>query len=141
MNNINLIGRITKDTELKKTMQGVAFISFVLAVKRKKEGADFINCVAFGKPAELIHTYCKKGTQIGVSGRLEVNSKQEASGEWKTYTNVVVEELTFTEKKEQEQQEDVTEEIGKAIFRKEEPKKEEALNMFEEFEKNIFTGF
>ena len=77
MNNVNLIGRITKDIELKTTKTNTSFISFTLACKRKQinnEGdkvTDFISCVAFGGKAEFLAKYACKSTLLGVSGRLQ----------------------------------------------------------------------
>lgn len=76
MNNINLVGRLTKDPEL-KTKGDVKYCLFSLAVKRigKKDETDFFNCTAFGKTAEVIAEYCKKGRELGVTGSIEFNKK------------------------------------------------------------------
>lgn len=76
MNSISLIGRLTKDPEL-KTKGEVKYCLFSLAVKRiaKKDETDFFNCTAFGKTAEVIEQYCKKGRELGVTGSIEFNKK------------------------------------------------------------------
>lgn len=107
MNKVILIGRLTRDPELKFTAgSGVAVTTFTLAVDRKfknKEGqreADFINIVAYGKTAETIANYLKKGRLIAVSGRIETRSYEGNDGQKKYYTDVVLDDFQFLEKKE-----------------------------------------
>lgn len=100
MNKVSLTGRITRDPELKKTPNGTSTVSFTLAVKRSRrvEGqtdADFINCVVWGKQAETLNTYVKKGNMLGVTGRIQVRSYQNKSGKMVYVTEVVVEEFEF----------------------------------------------
>ena len=75
MNLVVLTGRLTRDPELKFGQSGKAYSRFSLAVDRpfQKGEADFINCVAFGKTAELIGEYLRKGRKVGVNGRLQMN--------------------------------------------------------------------
>jgi single-strand DNA-binding protein len=102
MNNVNLIGRLTKDPELNYTQTGQPGCRFSIAVNKvwkdkdgnKKEKANFLNCVAWGKTAELVAQYVKKGQQIAVSGELDQYS-YEVEGNKKTSLNVVVKEVTF----------------------------------------------
>ena len=100
MNIIALSGRLTKDPELKSGQSGKAYARFTLAVDRpmQKGEADFINCVAFGKTAELIGEYLRKGRKVGVIGRLQM-SKYEVNGEKRTSYDVIVETLEFLESK------------------------------------------
>ena len=105
MNNVNLIGRITKDPELKRTSSDKAFTRFCIAVDgmKDKDGnrtADFIDCIAWNKSAELITRYFKKGSRIGVSGRLHTNSYETDAGEKRKSTEVIVNEIDFIDKKE-----------------------------------------
>lgn len=105
MNNVNLIGRITKDPELKRTSSDKAFTRFCIAVDgmKDKDGnrtADFIDCIAWNKSAELITRYFKKGSRIGVSGRLHTNSYETDAGEKRKSTEVIVNEVDFIDKKE-----------------------------------------
>jgi single-strand DNA-binding protein len=107
MNNINLIGRLTKDVELKNT-DTTTIANFLVAVPRKKnkEGVietDFFRMIAFGKTAELISTYFKKGNQIGINGALQ-NRSYEKDGEQKYITEIIVRGFTFIDKKQQEEQ-------------------------------------
>lgn len=77
MNNIVLIGRITKDPELKYTNNGKGNTRFTLAVQRNKEETDFINCVAWEKTAENIAEYFKKGSQIAIQGAIRTGSYEK----------------------------------------------------------------
>jgi single-strand binding protein len=77
MNNIVLIGRITKDPELKYTNNGKGNTRFTLAVQRNKDETDFINCVAWEKTAENIAEYFKKGSQIAVQGAIRTGNYEK----------------------------------------------------------------
>lgn len=101
-----LIGNLTKDTEVRYTPQGTAVVNFTLAVNRKyksgeetKEDVAFIPCVAWGKTAELINQYCKKGSPLFVEGRLQTRS-WEKDGQKQYKTEVVVENMQFLSKAE-----------------------------------------
>ena len=109
MNIIALSGRLTKDPELKSGQSGKAYARFTLAVDRpmQKGEADFINCVAFGKTAELIGEYLRKGRKVGVIGRLQM-SKYEVNGEKRTSYDVVVDTIEFLESRNNSQVEEVT---------------------------------
>ena len=109
MNIIALSGRLTKDPELKSGQSGKAYARFTLAVDRpmQKGEADFINCVAFGKTAELIGEYLRKGRKAGVTGRLQM-SKYEVNGEKRTSYDVVVDTIEFLESRNNSQVEEVT---------------------------------
>lgn len=100
MNKIELMGRLTADVELKKATKkdGTDYARFSLAVPRKnvKDKTDFINCVAFGKLAEVISKYCKKGQRIIVCGSLQIDTV-EKDGNKTNYTNVIVNDFYFTE--------------------------------------------
>ena len=100
MNVIILTGRLTRDPELKFGQSGKAYSRFTLAVDRpmQKGEADFINCVAFGKTAELIGEYLRKGRKAGVTGRLQIG-KYEVNGEKRTSYDVVVDTIEFLESK------------------------------------------
>ena len=105
MNKITLIGRLTKDPELKYTAgNGNAVASFTLAVDRRfanKDGqreADFIPIVVWGKPAETIANYMSKGKLLAISGRLQVRSYDAKDGTKRYVTEVVAEDFQFLEK-------------------------------------------
>ncbi len=76
INRVVLVGRLTKDVELKKTNSGLSVVQFTVACDRrsKDEPADFINCVAWRQPAEFLGQYAKKGNIIGVDGRLQTRT-------------------------------------------------------------------
>ncbi|MFR4520177.1 MAG: single-stranded DNA-binding protein [Fusobacterium sp.] len=100
MNIIILTGRLTRDPELKTGQSGKAYARFPLAVERpmQKDETDFINCVAFGKTAELIGEYLRKGRKAGVTGRLQMG-KYEVNGEKRTSYDVIVDSIEFLESK------------------------------------------
>lgn len=105
MNRVVLVGRLCNDTELKQTGEN-KYIRFNVAVNRrvaKEDGtrdADFISCVAWNKTAELINQYFKKGSLIALEGRIQTGSYEKENGEKVYTTDVIVENFTFTEKKE-----------------------------------------
>ena len=96
MNVISLMGRLTRDPEVKFGQSGKAYCRFSIAVNRpfSKDEADFINCVSFGKTAELIGEYFRKGQQIALVGRLQMN-QYESNGEKRTSYDVVVDSFDF----------------------------------------------
>jgi single-strand DNA-binding protein len=77
MNKVLLIGRLTKDAELRYTANGKAVASFTVAVQRNKEEADFINCVAWNKTAENLANYTSKGSLIGVEGSIQTRNYEK----------------------------------------------------------------
>ena len=97
-NLVILTGRLTKEPELKFGSSGTAYCKFTLAVNRMKKDdpADFIFCSAFGKTAELIAEYVKKGHQLGVQGRLQQDT-YEKDGEKISKTGVTVDKIEFLE--------------------------------------------
>ena len=82
MNRICLIGRITKDLELRYTPSNKAVCDFTLAVNRDKENADFINCVVWEKQAENLKKYQGKGSLIGLDGQLRCESFEKKKKRW-----------------------------------------------------------
>ena len=106
MNKVILMGRMTKDAEVRYSQgeNATAIARFNLAVDRryKREGeptADFISCVAFGKTAEIVENYCKQGTKLIIEGRWQTGNYTNKDGV-KVYTNdCMVEQLEFAESK------------------------------------------
>ena len=97
MNKVILIGRLTKDADLKFIPgSGKAVARFSLAVNRpmKKDEADFINCVIFGKAAETIVQYTSKGSQLGIIGRIRTGS-YEKDGVKKYTTEIIIDNFEF----------------------------------------------
>lgn len=98
MNKVILLGRLTKDPELRFAAgSGNAVTRFSVAVTRqfKRDEADFINCVAFGKQAETIAQYLTKGSQIAITGNIRTGSYDAQDGSKRYTTDVVVESFEF----------------------------------------------
>ena len=109
MNNCNFTGRLTKDPELKTTQSGKKYTRFCLAVDgiKDKDGnktADFVDCIAWNKSAEIIAQYARKGSKLGISGRLHTTIN-EANGEKRKYTEIVVNEFDLLDSKPKDQAE------------------------------------
>ena len=99
MNNINLIGRLTADTEIRYSKKGTSICNFSLAVPHNAEETDFINCTAFSSVAENINNYVSKGQLLAVSGELRQGT-YEKDGKKITYHYVLCGKITFIEKKQ-----------------------------------------
>lgn len=105
MNNVTLIGRLTRDPDVRYSQQGeysTAVARFTLAVDRpvKKDAekvSDFISCIAFGKRGEFVEKYLHKGTKIAISGRIQTGSYTNREGVKVYTTDVVAEHLEFAE--------------------------------------------
>lgn len=101
MNKIILVGRLTKDPEIRSTNAGVATANFTVAVNRRyknKEGgydADFLPCVAFRQTAEFIGKFFKKGSMIGLEGSVQTRSYDAQDGSKRYVTEVNVENVEF----------------------------------------------
>ena len=108
MNKVMLMGRLTKDPEV-RTGESTTVAKYTLAVNRKfkKDGeptADFIPCVVFGRSAEFTEKYFRKGMQVAISGRIQTGSYTNKDGNKVYTTDVVVEEQEFAESKAASQQ-------------------------------------
>ncbi|MCI8266161.1 MAG: single-stranded DNA-binding protein [Lachnospiraceae bacterium] len=108
MNKVILMGRLTRDPEVRYSTQGdgqMAIARYTLAVDRRfnrngdENTADFISCVAFGKTGEFAERYLRKGTKIAVTGRIQTGSYTNKDGVKVYTTDVVVEEHEFVESK------------------------------------------
>ena len=101
MNKVILIGRLTRDPEMRTTPSGVATTSFSIAVQRNYANAqgdreaDFINCVAWRKQAENIAKYCTKGSQVAVDGRIQTRNYDVQDGTKRYVTEVIADNVTF----------------------------------------------
>ena len=106
INNVTLVGRLTRDPELKYTTSNVAVATFNMAVNRNFKGAngereaDFINCMIWRKPAELLSEWCKKGNLVGITGRIQTRSYENQQGQRVYVTEVVAESFQILEKKD-----------------------------------------
>lgn len=111
MNKVQLLGRLTKDPEIRYTQtNNTAVASFSLAVNRRfgKEGeerqADFINIVSWGKTAQFCEKYFKKGMQIALVGRIQTRTYDDTEGKKHYVTEVVAEEVYFADSKKEQQE-------------------------------------
>lgn len=99
INNVTIIGRTTKDIELRATSSGTNNASFTLAVERNFKNAngeketDFINCVAWRKTAEIVAQYAPKGSLIGVRGRIQTRNYENNQGVRVYVTEIVADEV------------------------------------------------
>lgn len=108
MNRVILVGRITKDPELKKTAQDISVINFTIAVNRNytdqqgEKQADFISCVVWRKQAENVAKYVSKGMLLGVEGRIQTRQYESETG-MKYITEVLCDSVQFLENKSSNQ--------------------------------------
>lgn len=110
INNVVLVGRLTSDPSLRFTNNGSAVASFNLAVNRNftnasgEREADFINCVIWRKPAEALAEYARKGTLLGVTGRIQTRNYENQQGQRVYVTEVVCENFQLLESKNSSEQ-------------------------------------
>jgi single-strand DNA-binding protein len=110
MNRTVLVGRLTKDPDLRYTPNGVATCSFTLAVNRNftnqqgERESDFINCVVWRKAAENVANYLKKGSLAGVDGRIQTRNYEGQDGKRVYVTEVLAESVQFLESKRENNQ-------------------------------------
>lgn len=107
MNTVVLVGRTTRDIELRRTGNGTAVASFTLAVNRDfktsdGQEADFIQCVAWKKTAELLEQYVHKGDRIAVNGSIRTRNYEDSHGRTVYVTEVLVNHVEFLETKNRE---------------------------------------
>lgn len=106
INNVTLVGRLTKDPDLRYTQSGTAVGQFTLAINRNftnannEREADFINCVIWRKALESLANYARKGTLIGLTGRIQTRNYDNQQGQRVYVTEVVVENFQLLESKE-----------------------------------------
>ena len=93
MNNVNLIGRMVRDPDLRTSHNGKDNVSFTLACRKNKEQADFVPCVAWESMARTINQYVHKGDNLGVSGRIMTRSYEDQQKQKHYVTEVVVERI------------------------------------------------
>jgi len=111
MNSINIVGTMTRDCEIKYTPSGVAIGTFGIAYNEKikqngeyKDKVNFFEVVCFGKTAENVNNFFKKGSQIGISGSLNFEQWEDNNGQKKSKVNIKMQSFTFIGKKENNQQ-------------------------------------
>lgn len=109
INKVVLIGRLTRDPELRRTAQGDAVTSFTLAVNRSftnadsQQQADFINCVVWKKTAENVERYCSKSSLVGIEGRLQSRTYENNQGQTVYVTEVVCSSVQFLDTRQKNQ--------------------------------------
>ncbi|RHM61867.1 single-stranded DNA-binding protein [Coprobacillus sp. AF33-1AC] len=106
INRVVMVGRMTRDPELRRTGSGAAVTSFTLALNRNYNSADgqqadYIPCVVWNKVAENVERYCSKGSLVGVEGRLRSRSYDNAQGQRVFVVEVVCDSVQFLETKSQ----------------------------------------
>lgn len=106
-NNVNLVGRFTADVDLKYTNNGMAIGDFSLAVDRNKEETDFIRCKTFGKTAENIANFFRKGDLIAVNGSIQTGKYVNKEQKTVYTTDVVVDTFAFLQSKGERQAQQV----------------------------------
>ena len=130
LNRVILMGRLTKDPELKQTPNNISVATFSLAVDRNYQSdkdnkqTDFINIVAWRHTAEFVGKYFTKGQLVAVEGSIQTRSYQDKDGNNRTVFEVVADQVYFAEKKQN----------GNASEKQEEPQENFDVNDFEEFD-------
>jgi single-strand DNA-binding protein len=113
INRVVLVGRLTKDVEIRKTQSGLSVASFTVAVDRRvsrqdqnsnQPSADFISCVAWRQTADFLGAYAKKGALVGVDGRIQTRTYDDAQGNRHYVTEVVCDNANLLESKSSSQQ-------------------------------------
>ena len=107
LNHIDIMGRLTRDPELRRTNSGKAVASFTVAVDRDfsqgdQKETDFIDCVAWQKTGEFVSKYFQKGSMIVVSGRLQIRSWTDKDGNKRRTAEVVADAVYFGDSKKQD---------------------------------------
>lgn len=105
INRVVLVGRLTKDPELRRTSGDIPVVSFTIAINRpyaktdQDQQADFINCTAWRRQAETVHQYLAKGSLVGVEGRIQTRNYEDAQGQKRVFTEVLADSVQFLEPK------------------------------------------
>ena len=105
LNQVTLVGRLTKDPELRYTPDGKAVSNITLAVKRSFRNAngeyvvDFVNCTLWNRIAENTAVYCQKGSVVGITGKIQTRQFENQDGKRTFVTEVIVENVSFMDRK------------------------------------------
>lgn len=106
INRAVVCGRLVRDPELRRTSNGTPVTSFTVAVNRTfknsdgQQEADFLNCVAWNKTAEIVDQYCSKGNLVGVEGRLQSRSYHDNQGNNRTVVEIIADQVQFMQSKD-----------------------------------------
>lgn len=95
LNHAIIIGRVTRDIDLRSTASGKSVVTLTLAVNRDNDNADFIPCTAWGKTAELLSSYVRKGDELGLIGELHSSSFEDAKGNKVSKLEVSITKVMF----------------------------------------------
>ena len=133
LNNLTLVGRLTKPVEIRKDKKGESISTFTLAFNSGKEEANFIDCVAFGKQVDNLSQFCKKGDLLGVTGSLRQRKYTRKDGSQTSTIEILVNGVEFLQPKEKEPAEPnpkefVTEEIPEGYIKGEDGKLYKAVD-------------
>ena len=118
INNVVITGRLTRDPQLKKLNTGIDLTNISIAVNEKYKNevdVSYFNCSAFGKLAEVLNEYFKKGDRINIVGKLKQNRWQDKDGKMKERIEIIIQQLEFVESKKNktiEQSNEIPEPIG-----------------------------
>lgn len=129
MNKVSLVGRLTKEPEMKTTQNQTSVCNFTIAVDRRfkdangQRQADFIPCVAWKQTAEFIQKYFHKGNRIGISGSIQTRTYEDQNGQKRFVMEVLAEEVEFVESTKP------TSELAQQEQPTEEPQAEEGGNL------------
>lgn len=107
INSVTIVGRTTKEIELRALNNGTSCTSFTIAQNKKVNGqdqTDFFDCVAYGKTAEVLSQYVHKGHRVGISGRLSTRTYQTQQGENRKVVEILVNDFEFLEPRPQQEQ-------------------------------------
>ena len=105
INRVVLVGRLTRDPELRKTPSGASVCSYTLAVSRNRSAqpgqpdADFINCVTWNRQAETMAQYLDKGSLVGIEGRIQTRNYDNQNGQKVYVTEIITDSVQFLESK------------------------------------------
>lgn len=110
INNVTLVGRLVRDAEARTTKSGKNIAAFTLAVSGiEKEYVDFIDCLAWGKTADVVTKYTSKGKRVGIVGKLHINKYETKDGEKRSRAEVIVNSIQLLSSAEASKKEDAEE--------------------------------
>ena len=110
INNVTLVGRLVRDAEARTTKSGKNIAAFTIAVSGiEKEYVDFIDCLAWGKTAEVVTKYTSKGKRVGIVGKLHINKYETKDGEKRSRAEVIVNSIQLLSSAEASKKEDAEE--------------------------------
>ena len=110
INNVTLVGRLVRDAEARTTKSGKNIAAFTLAVSGiEKECVDFIDCLAWGKTADVVTKYTSRGKRVGIVGKLHINKYETKDGEKRSRAEVIVNSIQLLSSAEASKKEDAEE--------------------------------